>query len=164
MCIRDSYEKFVEKLAEHVQETYIVGSPSDSKVLVGPQVSKKQQERVQSYIKTGIEEGCRVATGGEGLPDVIAQSEEFKEGYYVKPTILADVKPSYKVAREEIFGPVIVVGKFSAYDEALSIANDSEYGLGSAIFTKDIERAHKFAAEVESGMCWICLLYTSRCV
>lgn len=149
------YEEFVEKLAEHVQETYIVGSPSDSKVLVGPQVSKKQQERVQSYIKAGIEEGCRVATGGEGLPDVIAQSEKFKEGYYVKPTILADVKPSYKVAREEIFGPVIVVGKFSAYDEALSIANDSEYGLGSAIFTKDIERAHKFAAEVESGMCWI---------
>ncbi|SCW01898.1 LAFE_0E09692g1_1 [Lachancea fermentati] len=149
------YDKFVDALAKHVKETYVVGAPSDDKVLVGPQVSKKQQERVQSYIKSGLEEGCRAALGGEGLPEVIASSSEYKNGYYVKPTILADVLPTHKVAREEIFGPVIVVGKFSTYDDALAIANGSEYGLGSAVFTQDITRALNFANGVESGMCWI---------
>ncbi|SCV04260.1 LANO_0G09120g1_1 [Lachancea nothofagi CBS 11611] len=149
------YDKFVDALAKHVEETYIVGPPTDPNVLIGPQISKTQQERIQSYIHKGIDEGCRVALGGLGLPDTIAQSEKHKSGFYVKPTILADVKPDYAVAREEIFGPVLVVGRFSTYDEALEVANDSTYGLGSAIFTQNISQAHKFASQVEAGICYI---------
>lgn len=149
------YDQFVKLLADHVKEVYLVGSPSDDKVIVGPQVSKKQQERVASYIQSGIEEGCTVLLGGTGLPDVVANDNSLANGYFVKPTILGDVKPHYKVAREEIFGPVVVVGKFKTYEEAISIANDSEYGLGSAVFSKDIVKCNKFAQEVEAGMVWI---------
>ncbi|SCU81954.1 LADA_0C02058g1_1 [Lachancea dasiensis] len=154
--VQDSvYDKFVEALAKHVEEKYVVGPPADPKVVVGPQISKVQQERIQSYIKKGMEQGCRVALGGLGLPDAIANSQEHKSGYFVKPTILADVTSKHIVAREEIFGPVIVVGKFSTYEEALEVANDSTYGLGSAIFTQDITRAHDFANKVEAGICYI---------
>lgn len=154
--VQDSiYEKFLSALAEHVDKTYKVGPPSDPEVLIGPQVSKTQQQRIQSLIKKGIEDGARVVLGGEGLPDSIAQSEEHKSGFFVKPTILADIEPTNTVAREEIFGPVIVIGKFSDYDEALKLANDTEYGLASAVFTADITRAHTFASQVEAGVCYI---------
>ncbi|SCU90556.1 LAMI_0E02608g1_1 [Lachancea mirantina] len=154
--VQDSiYDKFLTALQQHVRETYVVGSPDDSRVLVGPQVSKKQQERVQSYIKSAVDEGCRVVLGGEGLPDVIASSSTHKNGYYVKPTILGDVTPQHRVFNEEVFGPVITVTKFSTYAEALKLANQTEYGLGSSVFTQNIVRAHKFAAEIEAGMCWI---------
>ncbi|SCU89652.1 LAME_0E04786g1_1 [Lachancea meyersii CBS 8951] len=149
------YDKFVDALAKHVEENYIVGHPTEPGVKVGPQISKRQQERIQYYIQKGIDEGCRVALGGPGLPDSIAQSEKCKSGFYVKPTILANVTSSHIVAREEIFGPVIVIGKFSTYDEALEIANDSCYGLGSAVFTQDITKAHKFASQVEAGVCYV---------
>ncbi|QEU60730.1 Ald2 [Kluyveromyces lactis] len=149
------YEEFVAQLADHVKKTYIVGAPSDDAVIVGPQVSKKQQERVLEYIKIGIEEGCKVSLGGLGVPEPIANDPSLANGYYVKPTILADAKASYRIAKEEIFGPVIVVGSFKDYKEALDIANDSDYGLGSAIFSKDIVTCHKFAQDVEAGMVWI---------
>lgn len=154
--VEDSiYDKFVDALAAHVADTYVVGPPSQSTTRVGPQVSRTQQERVQNYIRKGVEEGARLVLGGEGLPETIANDERHRNGFYVRPTILADVKQSHTVAREEIFGPVIAVSKFSDYDEALRLANDSEYGLGSAIFTSDLNRAHKFASEVESGICYI---------
>lgn len=149
------YEEFLEKLAKHVEKEFISGSPADDLVVVGPQVSKSQQSRVQKYIQDGIDEGCRVVLGGPGLPDAVAKDAKLAKGYYVKPTILADVKNSYKVAQEEIFGPVVVVGTFQGYDDALEIANDVEYGLGSAIFSKDLATCHKFAHSVEAGICWI---------
>ncbi|CEP61491.1 uncharacterized protein LALA0_S03e04038g [Lachancea lanzarotensis] len=149
------YDKFVDALAKHVEKNFVVGPPTDPNVKVGPQISKKQQERIQYYIQKGVDEGCRVVLGGTGLPDQIAQSDKYKKGFYVKPTILADITANHTVAREEIFGPVIVVGKFSTYEEALHIANDSTYGLGSAVFTRDITKAHKFASQVEAGICYI---------
>ncbi|KAL2708081.1 Ald2 [Kluyveromyces marxianus] len=149
------YKEYVAQLVEHVKSTYIVGSPADDSVIVGPQVSKKQQERVLQYIKIGIDEGCEVALGGLGLPEPVAASETLTNGYYVKPTILTGVKPHYRIAQEEVFGPVIVVGTFKDYDDAIKIANNSEYGLGSAVFSKDITVCHKFAQDVEAGMVWI---------
>lgn len=154
--VQDSiYDEFVKQLVDHVKSTYILGSPLDESVIVGPQVSKRQQERITEYISIGINEGCSVALGGLGLPDEVSKDEKLSKGYYVKPTILTDVKPTYTVAREEIFGPVVVVGKFKDYGEALAIANSSEYGLGSAIFSQDIVKCHKFAQQVEAGMVWI---------
>lgn len=151
----DKYEEFLTKLAKHVEENYPVGQPDEPNTVVGPQVSKAQQSRVQHYIQAGIDEGCRVVVGGMGLPDVIAKKPSLANGYYVKPTILADIKHNYKVAQEEIFGPVIVVGKFSEFDDALHIANDIQYGLGSSVFSQDIVKCHKFAQNVEAGICWI---------
>lgn len=150
-----SYEAFLTKLAKHVEDEYIVGNPIHAKTVVGPQISKDQQSTVQKYIKIGIDEGCRVLLGGLGLPEIVENDEQLSKGYYVKPTILADVKNHFKIAQEEIFGPVIVIGTFKDFDDALEIANDVQYGLGSAIFSKDLVKCHKFAHNVEAGMCWI---------
>ncbi|AQZ11797.1 ALD2 (YMR170C) [Zygosaccharomyces parabailii] len=149
------YEEFLTKLAAHVTANFPVGSPLGEDIVVGPQITKAQQERVMSFIDSGIKEGCRVVLGGTGLPEVIANDAVLANGYYVRPTILADVKPHYKIAQEEVFGPVLAVGTFCDYDDALRIANDSQYGLGAGIFSQDIKKCHEFADEVESGMVWI---------
>ncbi|SSD62123.1 related to aldehyde dehydrogenase [Saccharomycodes ludwigii] len=149
------YEKFLVELAKHVKENYPIGDPNDANVVVGPQISLKQKERVGKYIKSAIDEGCRIILGGEGLPEEIVSSKKLSKGYYVKPTIIADITPETTVSKEEIFGPVISVGKFSDYDQCLELCNGLDYGLGSAIFTQDITRAINFSKNVEAGMCWI---------
>lgn len=149
------YEKFLDKLAIHVKANFPVGSPWDENAMLGPQITKSQQEKVISHIKSAIQEGCRVVLGGPGLPEVIANDATLVNGYYVRPTVLADVKPHHKIAKEEVFGPVLAVGTFRDYDDAIRIANDSQYGLGAGIFSQDINKCHQFAQEVESGMVWI---------
>jgi aldehyde dehydrogenase (NAD+) len=124
---------------------FSVGDPADPKTAVGPMVSQKQYERVQSYIRKGIEEGAEVLVGGEGHP------EGLEAGYFVKPTVFVNVKNDMTIAKEEIFGPVLSVIAYGSEDEAIQIANDSKYGLHAAVLGTDIERARLVASQIRAG-------------
>jgi aldehyde dehydrogenase (NAD(P)+) len=144
------YEQFLEQLKQHVIAEYPQGLPFEEGVVIGPQVSKIQHEKILGYIQSGKDEGARVILGGKQ-----PERADLKEGYFVEPTIFADVKQEFKIVKEEIFGPVISIGKFSTDEEAVALANDCVYGLGASLFTKDITRAHTVAQKLESGMVWI---------
>jgi aldehyde dehydrogenase (NAD+) len=122
-----------------------VGDPADQKTAVGPMVSQKQYEQVQSYIRKGIEEGAEVLVGGEGPP------QGFEAGYFVKPTVFVNVENHMTIAREEIFGPVLSVITYDSEDDAISIANDSQYGLHAAVLGTDLERALRVASQIRAG-------------
>lgn len=144
------YEKFLSALKVHVEKEYPQGLPFEADVVVGPQVSKVQYEKILGYIKAGKEEGARVILGGD-----IPSRPELQKGYFIQPTIFADVKPHFKIVQEEIFGPVVSIAPFKTEEEAVQLANDTVYGLGASIFTKDITRATLLAQDLESGMVWI---------
>lgn len=144
------YEAFLALFKKRVQEVSVVGDPFAKSTFQGPQVTKAQYERVLSYIKCGKEEGATLVSGGEPFSPKTAG-----KGFFITPTIFTDVKPSMKIFREEVFGPFVVINSFKSEEEALRIANDTTYGLGSAVFTKDITRAHRVARKIESGMVWI---------
>jgi aldehyde dehydrogenase (NAD+) len=120
-----------------------VGDPRDPATTVGPMVSQAQWERVQGYIRLGVEEGARLLTGGEGRPDGLA-------GYFVRPTVFTDVRNDMRIAREEIFGPVLCVLGYRDDDDAVAIANDTTYGLSAYVFG-DQTRAGQIAGRLESG-------------
>jgi aldehyde dehydrogenase (NAD+) len=124
---------------------FTVGDPADPKIAVGPMVSRKQFDRVQSYIRKGIEEGAEVLVGGEGCP------QGLEAGYFVKPTVFVNVKNDMTIAREEIFGPVLSVIAYNSEDEAISIANDSKYGLHAAVMGTDLARARRVASQLLAG-------------
>ncbi len=144
------YEEFVERLAAKAA-TIRLGDPSDPSTQMGPVISAARHESVLGYVELAKEEGGRVLTGG-GAPEL---PSPFDQGYYVEPTVIADVSNQMRCAREEIFGPVLVVIPFRDEEEAIALANDSRFGLGAAIWTKDVGRAHRVARRIESGMCWI---------
>ncbi|KAH6603740.1 hypothetical protein Trco_007186 [Trichoderma cornu-damae] len=144
------YDDFVKRFLETLKAVSKVGSQWDKDTYQGPQVSKAQYDRVLDYIEIGKEEGATLAAGGHPL-DV----EGGGKGFFIAPTVFTDVNPSMQVYREEIFGPVVVILRFNTEDEALELANNTIYGLGAAVFTTDLERAHRVAAEIESGMVWI---------
>ncbi len=122
-----------------------VGDPNDPATTMGPVVNKAQFERVQRYIQIGLDEGARLVCGGPGHP------EGLQRGYFVKPTIFADVKPQMTIAQEEIFGPVLAVLSYSTEAEAIEIANGTMYGLGAYVFTRDRERGHRVGAQLRAG-------------
>jgi aldehyde dehydrogenase (NAD+) len=124
---------------------YTVGDPADPKTMVGPMVSQKHYERVESYIRRGIEEGAEVLVGGEGRP------QGLEAGFFVKPTVFVNVKNSMAIAQEEIFGPVLSVIAYESEEEAIRLANDSNYGLHSAVMGTDIERARRVASRLRAG-------------
>jgi aldehyde dehydrogenase (NAD+) len=124
---------------------FTVGHPADPKTVIGPMISQKQYERVQSYIRKGIEEGAEVLVGGEGHP------EGLEAGYYVKPTIFVKVRNDMAIAQEEIFGPVLGVIAYDTEEEAIRIANDSRYGLHAAVFGTDVQRARRVASQIRAG-------------
>jgi aldehyde dehydrogenase (NAD+) len=121
------------------------GDPADPKTAVGPMVSLKQYERVQSYIRKGIEEGAQVLVGGEGHP------KGLEEGYFVKPTVFVDVTNDMTIAREEIFGPVLCVITYGTDDDAIEIANDTTYGLHAHVSGTDLQRARRVASQLLAG-------------
>jgi acyl-CoA reductase-like NAD-dependent aldehyde dehydrogenase len=141
---RAHYEQALE-LARQVAEGYTVGSPDDESTRIGPMVSAAQRERVRGYIEKGIAEGARVVTGGAEPP------EGLDHGYYVRPTVFADVAPTMTIAQEEIFGPVLSVIPYDDEDDALRIANDSPYGLSGAVWAGEPERALAFAKRMRTG-------------
>jgi aldehyde dehydrogenase (NAD+) len=122
-----------------------VGDPADPKIAVGPMVSQKQYDRVQSYIRKGLEEGAEVLVGGEGHP------QGLEAGYFVKPTVFVNVTNDMSIAREEIFGPVLSVIAYDSEDEAILIANDSRYGLHAAVIGTDLQRARRVASQLRAG-------------
>ncbi|WP_329182854.1 aldehyde dehydrogenase family protein [Actinacidiphila glaucinigra] len=134
------------------------GDPRDPETGVGPVVSQRQFDTVQSYIRLGLEEGAQLLTGGEGRP------EGLDKGWFVKPTVFTGVTNQMRVAREEIFGPVLVVIPFDDDDEAVSIANDSPFGLQAHVFSSDVERAQRVARQVEAGTVLINRIFSDRTV
>jgi len=135
----------VKRAIQEGMRTYTVGDPADPNIMVGPMVSQKQYERVESYIRKGIEEGAEVLVGGEGRP------KGLETGYFVKPTVFVNVKNDMTIAQEEIFGPVLSVIAYDSEDEAIRIANDSKYGLHSAVMGTDLERARRVASQLRAG-------------
>jgi aldehyde dehydrogenase (NAD+) len=135
----------VKRSIKDEMRNYTVGDPADPKIMVGPMVSQKQYERVESYIRKGIEEGAEVLVGGEGRP------QGLEAGFFVKPTVFVNVKNDMTIAREEIFGPVLSVIAYDSEDDAIRIANDSNYGLHSAIMGTDLERARRVASQLRAG-------------
>jgi aldehyde dehydrogenase (NAD+) len=125
--------------------SFPVGDPADRQTAIGPMVSQKQYDRVQSYIRKGIEEGAEVLVGGEGHP------QGLEAGFFVKPTVFVNVKNDMTIAREEIFGPVLSVISYDSEDEAISIANDSKYGLHAAVVGTDIGRSRRVASNLRAG-------------
>lgn len=121
------------------------GDPRDPNTSVGPMVSRKQWERVQRYIRTGIDEGARVIAGGEGRPDGVAA------GWFVRPTVFSDVKNDMTIARDEIFGPVLSIIAYRDTDEAIALANDTRHGLQAYVASTDAARAREVASRVEAG-------------
>lgn len=140
---RSRYDEVVEKLAAGAA-AMAVGLPDDAAAMIGPLISEKQRDRVEGYIKKGVEEGARVVTGG-GRPEGI------DSGWYIQPTVFADVDNSMTIAQEEIFGPVLAVIPFDTEEDAIRIANDSPYGLAGSVYTKDFPRALEIAKRIRTG-------------
>ncbi|MFQ5838185.1 MAG: aldehyde dehydrogenase family protein [Thermoplasmata archaeon] len=139
-------EEFLGALREGA-ESITVGPGTSERSQMGPLVSKEQAERVLGYIDIGIGEGAKLLAGGEK-----AEEGDLAKGNFVRPTIFTDVDPSMTIAREEIFGPILSVITFEDVDEALEIANGTEFGLCAGVWTRDLSLAHRMAAELESGI------------
>jgi acyl-CoA reductase-like NAD-dependent aldehyde dehydrogenase len=135
----------VAELAAQAAAGFTVGPADDAGSRLGPLVSQAQWDRVQGYIQTGIDEGATLVTGGTGKPDGL------ESGYYVKPTVFADVDNSMTIAREEIFGPVLSIIGYEDEDDAIAIANDTEYGLSGGVWSTDHDRALAVAKRLRTG-------------
>src|ERR1700739_3257160 len=135
----------VKRAIRDEMRNYMVGDPADPNIMVGPMVSEKQYERIESYIRKGIEQGAEVLVGGEGHP------KGLEAGFFVKPTVFVNVKNDMTIAQEEIFGPVLSVIAYDSEDEAIRIANDSKYGLHSAVLGTDLDRARRVASQLRAG-------------
>jgi aldehyde dehydrogenase (NAD+) len=145
---RSRYDEVVAALKTMV-EGLKVGDPSDASTFIGPMVRADQQERVRSYIELGVKEGARLVTGGSDVP------EGLEGGFYVRPTLFADVDNAMRIAQEEIFGPVLVVIPFEDEEDAVRIANDSPYGLGGGVWTTDPEHGLEVARRIRAGFCTV---------
>ena len=143
------HDKFVEKLVDRAKKLP-QGDPLDPKTRLGPQVSEAQLNRILSYIGSGRHEGARIACGGDR-----ARPAGVEDGYFVQPTIFTGVKQEMKIAREEIFGPVLSVLTFKDADDVLKKANGLFYGLAAGVWSRDIGRCHRLARELEAGTVWI---------
>lgn len=144
------YEEFVEKLAAKAKSIRI-GNPIDPMVQLGPVVSARQQQRVLNYIRIGLEEdGARLVAGGR-----VPADPALKNGFFVEPTVFADVGPDMRIFQEEVFGPFVSVTKFGSEAEGIALANNSPFGLAGAIRTNNIVRAHRVAAKLKCGIVWI---------
>ena len=141
----DKHDEIVDALREEVESTYTLGDPATGGGRLGPLISAAQRERVRSYIQKGIDEGASLVTGGAEQP------EDLATGYYVKPTVFADVRNDMTIAQEEIFGPVLSVIPYGSIDEAVEIANDSSYGLSGGVWGADVDEAKAVARRIRTG-------------
>ena len=150
LLVEDSiHDKFVKRLVERARKIKI-GDGFDPTTEMGPLITRAHQEKVESYIRTGLEEGAKLETGGKRL-----KGELGEKGNFVEPTIFTDTKPDMRIVQEEIFGPVLVVQRFKDEAEAIRLANDTVYGLAGAVFTNDIAKAHRVIRKLRAGITWI---------
>lgn len=141
---RDQVETVLAHMRSEVRNIRL-GDPQNPATTMGPVVNKAQFAKIQSYIQSGIDQGARLVCGGPG------RAPGFAAGYYVQPTVFADVHPGMKIAAEEIFGPVLAVIAYGSAEEAIAIANDSEYGLGGYVFSSDPERGLAVGRQIRAG-------------
>ncbi len=146
------YADFVAKFVERAKRI-TVGDPLDEKTIVGPMISQGHLAKVRSYIELGPKEGATLLCGGLGTPANLP--DRVKRGNFVMPTVFADVDNRMRIAQEEIFGPVACIIPFTDEADAIRLANDVQYGLSSYVWTENIGRAHRVAAAVEAGMCFV---------
>jgi aldehyde dehydrogenase (NAD+) len=139
------HDQFLNRLSAKVSARNL-GDPFDPATQQGPQIDKAQFDKIMSYIAKGKQQGARVVTGGERHGD---------KGFFIKPTIFADVKDDMAIACDEIFGPVLSVIKFKEVEEAVTRANTTDYGLAAAVWTKDISKAHSIAHRLRAGTVWV---------
>jgi acyl-CoA reductase-like NAD-dependent aldehyde dehydrogenase len=150
ILLHDSiHDEFTERFAR-ATERLVVGDPLDPDTDIGPMVDERQRDRVLDYLRIGLEEGARLVTQGE-LPD----NDALSDGYWVAPTVLADVRPEMRIAQEEIFGPIACLMCVADDDDAVAVANGTEYGLTAAICTADMERASRLAERLQAGMVFV---------
>ena len=145
------YADFAQRFAERARRI-TVGDPLDEKTIVGPMISRAHLEKVRSYIALGSEEGATLLCGGLDAPELPAS---VRSGNFVLPTVFADVDNRMRIAQDEIFGPVACLISFDGEADAIAKSNDIEYGLSSYVWTRDIGRAHRVAAAIEAGMCFV---------
>lgn len=144
----DQYDRAVE-LAARAADGYVVGAPDDENTKLGPVVSEAQFNKIQGLIETGIREGATVVAGGPGRP------EGLDRGYYVRPTVFADVTRDMTIAREEVFGPVLCIMRYETEEQAVELANDSEYGLAGYVQSEDQDHARDVAMNIRAGTVYI---------
>lgn len=145
LCHESIYDTVIAGIAE-VAKALPIGHGQDPTTMIGPVVNKKQQDRIQSYIDIGQQEGAEAISAGSPLPS---------EGYFIEPTILSNATADSRVFNEEIFGPVLAATKFKDMDEAISLANKTRFGLGANIYSKDMNTCHKMAAGIHAGTIWL---------
>lgn len=145
LLVQEDQLETVKRLIKTAVEKIKVGNPKDADTNVGPMVSKKQYDRVQQYIKLGLEEGAELLIGGEGQP------EGLEAGNFIKPTVFVNVNNNMRIAREEIFGPVLSILTYKTEEEAIVIANDTDYGLQAYVSSANIERALQVASQINAG-------------
>jgi betaine-aldehyde dehydrogenase len=143
------HDRFVEELGRRAERIRL-GHGLDPKTETGALISAEHRDKVERYIRLGVEEGARLVAGG-GRPT----EPDLQRGYYVRPTVFADVRPDMTIVREEIFGPVVTVERFSTEDEAVRLGNDTTYGLSGAVWTSDASRAQRVASRLRHGTVWI---------
>jgi aldehyde dehydrogenase (NAD+) len=146
---RKIHDEFVERLAAFGKNLRI-GNSMDPNTQIGPLVSEKQLNRVASYLDIGPGEGARAVSGGKRVTE-----GDLAKGYFVPPTVFADVQDHMRIAREEIFGPVVCVLPFDGFDEVIDRANDTPFGLASGVWTRDITKAHAAAKRIRAGSVWV---------
>ncbi|CAF3230788.1 unnamed protein product [Rotaria sp. Silwood2] len=139
------YDEFVARSVE-LAKTRVVGDPFDPSTVQGPQINANQFEKILNYIESGKKDGAKLECGGERAGD---------KGYFIKPTVFSNVKDDMKVAREEIFGPVMSVLKFDSYEEVIKRANNTSFGLAAGVITKDLTRGLTFAQQLQAGSAWV---------
>jgi aldehyde dehydrogenase (NAD+) len=145
---RSIYEEFVQRVAAYAK-TLRVGDPLDPDTQLGPVVSEEQLSRITSYLEIGKKQGARALSGGERITE-----GQLGKGYYIAPTVFADVTDNMRIAREEIFGPVISAMPFDTMEEVIGRANDSNYGLGSGVWSRNISTIHRVAHGLRTGTVW----------
>ena len=143
------FDKFIDMLVDSATKLKL-GNGLDETVQVGPIINKGQLESIHSYVEIGKKEGATLLCGGEP-----AEEGDLKKGFFYKPTIFVDVKPDMRIAKEEIFGPVLAVLKVSSLDEAIEVLNNTDYGLSSSIYTQDVNAAFKAMRDIEAGITYI---------
>ena len=147
---RSIFDEFVSRLKEGA-EALTMGLPDDDGTTMGPLISGSHRDKVLDYYQQAKDLGATVVTGG-GVPEM---PEALAEGYWVQPTIWTGLAEDSPIVREEIFGPCCHVQPFDTEDEAIAMANDSPYGLASTVWTENVSRAHRVAAQIDSGICWV---------